>query len=40
MAVTPEQLRDSKYGAEMGVSASVMDYNALNIATKDERQGQ
>jgi hypothetical protein len=40
MAVTPEQLRDSKYGAEVGVSASVMDYNALNIATKDERQGQ
>ncbi|MBP6530352.1 MAG: zinc-dependent metalloprotease [Burkholderiales bacterium] len=40
MAVTPEQLRDAKYGAEVGVSASVMDYNALNIATKDERQGQ
>lgn len=40
MAVTPEQLRDPKFGAEVGVSASVMDYNALNIATKDERQGQ
>ncbi|HPV23099.1 MAG TPA: zinc-dependent metalloprotease, partial [Casimicrobium sp.] len=40
LAVTSEQLRDSKYGAEVGVSASVMDYNALNIATKDERQGQ
>ncbi len=40
MAVTPEQLRDPKFGAEIGVSASVMDYNALNIATKDERQGQ
>lgn len=39
-AVTPEQLRDPKFGAEVGVSASVMDYNALNIATKDERQGQ
>src|SRR5262249_8816237 len=25
---------------EVGVSSSVMDYNALNIATKDERQGQ
>lgn len=40
MAVSPEQLRDPKFGAEVGVSASVMDYNALNIATKDERQGQ
>ena len=40
MAVTPEQLRDPKFGAEVGVSASVMDYNALNIATRDERQGQ
>ena len=40
MSVTPEQLRDPKFGAEVGVSASVMDYNALNIATKDERQGQ
>lgn len=40
LAVTPEQLRDPKFGAEVGVSASVMDYNALNIATKDERQGQ
>lgn len=40
LAVTPEQLRDPKFGAEVGVSASVMDYNALNIATRDERQGQ
>ena len=40
MAVSPDQLRDPKFGAEVGVSASVMDYNALNIATKDERQGQ
>ena len=39
-SVTPEQLRDPKFGAEIGVSSSVMDYNALNIATKDERQGQ
>ena len=38
MAVTPEQLRDPKFG-RVGVSASVMDYNALNIATRDERQG-
>lgn len=39
-SITPEQLRDPKFGAETGVSSSVMDYNALNIATKDERQGQ
>jgi hypothetical protein len=39
-AITPEQLRDSKFGAENGISSSVMDYNALNIATKDEKQGQ
>ena len=32
LAVTSEQLRDSKYGAEVGVSASVMDYNALNLS--------
>ena len=40
MAITPEQLTDPKFGAEVGVSSSVMDYNALNIATKGERQGQ
>ncbi|MCS6996013.1 MAG: zinc-dependent metalloprotease [Casimicrobiaceae bacterium] len=40
LGVTPEQLRDPKFGAEVGISASVMDYNALNIALKDERQGQ
>ncbi len=40
MSITPEQLRDPAFGAEVGVSSSVMDYNALNIATKDERQGQ
>jgi Met-zincin/Domain of unknown function (DUF5117)/Domain of unknown function (DUF5118) len=40
MSITPEQLRDSKFGAESGISSSVMDYNALNIATKDEKQGQ
>ncbi len=39
-AITPEQLTDAKFGAEFGVSASVMDYNAVNIATKGERQGQ
>ncbi len=39
-SVTAEQLRDSKYGAEKGISSSVMDYNALNIALKNERQGQ
>ncbi len=39
-AITPEQLRDPEFGARNGVSASVMDYNALNIATKGERQGQ
>jgi Met-zincin/Domain of unknown function (DUF5117)/Domain of unknown function (DUF5118) len=39
-SITPEQLRDPKFGADVGISSSVMDYNALNIATKDERQGQ
>jgi Met-zincin/Domain of unknown function (DUF5117)/Domain of unknown function (DUF5118) len=39
-SISPEQLRDPKFGAEVGISSSVMDYNALNIATKDERQGQ
>ncbi len=39
-SITPEQLRDAKFGAETGISSSVMDYNALNIATKEERQGQ
>ncbi len=39
-SITPEQLADAKFGAEVGVSSSVMDYNALNIATKGERQGQ
>ena len=39
-AITPEQLRDPKFGADIGVSSSVMDYNALNIATLGERQGQ
>lgn len=39
-AVSTEQLRDSKFGAEVGISSSVMDYNALNIALKNERQGQ
>ena len=39
-SITPEQLTDAKFGAEVGVSSSVMDYNALNIATKGERQGQ
>jgi Met-zincin/Domain of unknown function (DUF5117)/Domain of unknown function (DUF5118) len=39
-SITPEQLRDAKFGAEVGISSSVMDYNALNIATKDEKQGQ
>jgi hypothetical protein len=39
-SITPEQLTDAKFGAEIGVSSSVMDYNALNIATKGERQGQ
>ena len=40
LAVTPEQLTDAKFGADVGVSSSVMDYNALNIALKGERQGQ
>ena len=39
-AITPEQLRDAKFGADSGISSSVMDYNALNIAMKDEKQGQ
>jgi Met-zincin/Domain of unknown function (DUF5117)/Domain of unknown function (DUF5118) len=39
-SITPEQLRDAKFGAETGISSSVMDYNALNIATKEEKQGQ
>ncbi len=39
-SITPEQLRDPKFGADVGISSSVMDYNALNIATKDEKQGQ
>ena len=39
-SITPAQLTDAKFGAEFGVSSSVMDYNALNIATKGERQGQ
>ena len=39
-SITPAQLTDPKFGAEIGVSSSVMDYNALNIATKGERQGQ
>jgi hypothetical protein len=39
-AITPDQLRDTKFGNEVGISSSVMDYNALNIATKDEKQGQ
>jgi Met-zincin/Domain of unknown function (DUF5117)/Domain of unknown function (DUF5118) len=39
-SITPEQLRDAKFGADVGISSSVMDYNALNIATKDEKQGQ
>jgi hypothetical protein len=39
-AITPEQLTDAKFGADIGVSSSVMDYNAINIATKGERQGQ
>ncbi len=39
-AITPEQLRDAKFGAENGIASSVMDYNGLNIALKDERQGQ
>jgi hypothetical protein len=40
LSITPEQLRDPKFGAEVGVSSSVMDYNALNIATLGEAQGQ
>ena len=40
MAVTPEQLSDAKFGAETGISSSVMDYNPINIALKGERQGQ
>ncbi len=40
MSVTPEQLSDPKFGAETGISSSVMDYNPLNIALKGERQGQ
>ena len=40
LAMTPAQLDDPKFGAEVGISASVMDYNALNIATLGERQGQ
>ena len=39
-AVTPEQLRDPAYGAEHGISGSVMDYNGVNIAARAERQGQ
>ncbi len=39
-AITPEQLRDKEFGATRGISSSVMDYNALNIALKGERQGQ
>ncbi len=39
-SITAEQLSDSKFGAETGISSSVMDYNPLNIATKDEKQGQ
>jgi Met-zincin/Domain of unknown function (DUF5117)/Domain of unknown function (DUF5118) len=39
-SITAEQLRDAKFGADTGISSSVMDYNALNIATKDEKQGQ
>ena len=39
-SITPVQLNDPKFGAEIGVSSSVMDYNALNIATKGEPQGQ
>ena len=39
-SITPEQLSDAKFGAEVGVSSSVMDYNSVNIALKGERQGQ
>ena len=39
-AITPAQLTDAKFGAEFGVSSSVMDYNAVNIALKGEPQGQ
>lgn len=40
MAVTPEQLSDPKYGAEFGVASSTMDYNGVNLALNNERQGQ
>ncbi|TAG04162.1 MAG: DUF5117 domain-containing protein [Burkholderiales bacterium] len=40
MSITPEQLRDAKFGAENGIASSAMDYNGLNVALKDERQGQ
>jgi hypothetical protein len=39
-SVTRAQLQDSKFGAENGIASSVMDYNGLNIALNNERQGQ
>jgi hypothetical protein len=39
-SITQAQLSDSKFGAENGISSSVMDYNSLNVALNSERQGQ
>lgn len=40
MAVPEEKLASASWGAENGISASVMDYNAVNIAPAGEPQGQ
>ena len=39
-AYTPEQLRDPVFTAKNGISASVMDYNAINLALEGERPSE
>ncbi|WP_119152956.1 zinc-dependent metalloprotease [Caldimonas tepidiphila] len=38
--VPRERLQDAAWTAEHGISGSVMDYNAFNLAASGERQGQ
>jgi Met-zincin/Domain of unknown function (DUF5117)/Domain of unknown function (DUF5118) len=38
-AVTREQLQDREFTEKHGISGSVMDYNAFNLAVAGERQG-
>lgn len=38
-AIEMEKLNDKKYSSQYGITASVMDYNPINIARKNQPQG-